>query len=320
VSALLRSERALRVAHAWHEAPDLETLPVLVLDGLRELVESDAVGWNEFHPSTGRLDVVVVPDEGMTRDVAILERLAHEHPLIARIVQDPLSAPITISDFRTRREFHRLELYHEFFKPHRIEYQCGFGVAGDGFVGIALNRSTHDFTRDERAFLDLLRPHVASAYAAVRARIEARRRLERMERALEAAGCEVVVLGRDGRIEHASLRARRLLRGHDLRSIAQLELATPEGRVTVRRLERDPDLLLLDEERRPTIDRERTAAYRLTRREVEILELAALGRTSDQIASALSVSVRTVDKHVQNALEKVGVHSRREAVERLLSA
>jgi DNA-binding CsgD family transcriptional regulator len=129
----------------------------------------------------------------------------------------------------------------------------------------------------------------------------------------------VVVLGRGGRIEHASLRARRLLRGHDLGSLRRLELATPEGRVTVRRVDGDPVLLLLDEVAQPRLDEERAAAFRLTRRETEILSLVALGHTSEQIAIILSVSVRTVDKHVEHALEKLGVSSRREAVALVLA-
>lgn len=319
-AAALRYDDALRVSHTWHGAPDVESLPRLVVEGVAGLVEADAIGWNEFDPHTGRLDVLVVPDEGMSRDVRIIESLAHEHPLIVHMLGDPLSRPVTISDFRSRRAFHRLELYQEFFKPHEIEFQCGFGVAGAGFVAVALNRSTRDFAPEERAFLDLLRPHVVSAYAAVRARTEASRRLERVEQALEAAGREVIVLGRSGRIEHASLRARRLLRGHDLRSLERLELATSEGRVTVRRVEGDPTLLLLDEQHRPELDDELVARHRLTPRETEILSLVAFDYTSGQIASALSVSVRTVHKHVEHALDKLGVHSRREAVRLLTRA
>jgi DNA-binding CsgD family transcriptional regulator len=45
----------------------------------------------------------------------------------------------------------------------------------------------------------------------------------------------------------------------------------------------------------------------------------ALGHTSEQIATILSVSVRTVGKHVEHALEKLGVGSRRQAVALLLA-
>ncbi|HET8528174.1 MAG TPA: helix-turn-helix transcriptional regulator [Gaiellaceae bacterium] len=320
-AAALRYEEALRVAHGWHGAADAEELPLLVLHGLRRLVEADAVGWNELDLATGRLRAITVPDEGLTASIDTLERLAGQHPLIVHLSRNPLCGPVSISDFRTRRELRRLDIYHEFFKPHRIEYQCGFGIAGDDAVAVALNRSRRDFTQEERRFLDLLRPHIVAAFASVRARAEAQQLLARAERALEAAGREVVVLDPAGRIEQASERARRLLRGYDVARIRLLELTTAEGRVTVRRVDAEPPLLLLDVERRPPeLDRVRAAAHRLTRRELEILGLVALDYTSEQIAGALSISVRTVDKHVEHALDKLCVRSRREAVALLLAA
>jgi len=50
----------------------------------------------------------------------------------------------------------------------------------------------------------------------------------------------------------------------------------------------------------------------LTRREREVAELAARGRTSREIADALSVSLRTVDSHLDHAYTKLGITSRRE--------
>jgi DNA-binding CsgD family transcriptional regulator/PAS domain-containing protein len=319
--AALRAEDALRAAYIWHEAPDLAGFPGRVLEGLSRLVEADAVGWNEFDPQTGKLEVLVVPDEGLSRDVSVLETWAHQHPLIGRIVENPMSEPIAISDFCTRREFHRLDLYCEFFKPHEIEYQCSFGLSTTSFIGIAFNRSKRDFTKDERRFLDLLRKHIAQAHATVCARVEARERLLLLEQALGNAGREIVVLDRAGRISHASPRARRLLRGRDLAALQRLELATEEGRVTVRRVDADPTVLLVDLDRTPPpIDSGRAATYGLTPREVEILALVALGYTSAQIAAAMTISARTVDKHVEHALAKIGASSRREAVAALLES
>ena len=48
----------------------------------------------------------------------------------------------------------------------------------------------------------------------------------------------------------------------------------------------------------------------LTRREVEVIELVAAGRTNREIAGELFLSVRTVDRHVSRILEKLGVSSR----------
>lgn len=52
----------------------------------------------------------------------------------------------------------------------------------------------------------------------------------------------------------------------------------------------------------------------LTEREREVLTLVARGRSQKQIASELSISVKTVGSHVQNMLSKLGLHSRVEAV------
>ncbi|MBA3412325.1 MAG: response regulator transcription factor, partial [Actinobacteria bacterium] len=51
----------------------------------------------------------------------------------------------------------------------------------------------------------------------------------------------------------------------------------------------------------------------LTRRELEILRLVAVGRTNREIAQQLFLSPRTVDMHVRNMLGKLGCRSRTEA-------
>jgi NarL family two-component system response regulator LiaR len=54
----------------------------------------------------------------------------------------------------------------------------------------------------------------------------------------------------------------------------------------------------------------------LTRREVEVLELIALGLTTRQTASRLGVSDRTVETHVGNIYEKLDVRTRVQAMRR----
>lgn len=55
-------------------------------------------------------------------------------------------------------------------------------------------------------------------------------------------------------------------------------------------------------------------AQMLTPRELEVLQLLALGLSNRAIARKLVVSPRTVDTHVHNLLAKLGVHSKLEAV------
>jgi DNA-binding NarL/FixJ family response regulator len=48
----------------------------------------------------------------------------------------------------------------------------------------------------------------------------------------------------------------------------------------------------------------------LTPRELEVLKLIAEAYTSQQIADALFISIKTVDRHRQNILEKLGMRDR----------
>ncbi len=56
------------------------------------------------------------------------------------------------------------------------------------------------------------------------------------------------------------------------------------------------------------------AAETLTPREVEVLRLIARGHTNRQIANLLTLSVRTVESHRANLMDKLDLHSRVELV------
>ncbi len=54
--------------------------------------------------------------------------------------------------------------------------------------------------------------------------------------------------------------------------------------------------------------------FRLTNRELQVLELMALGRDTQAMASEMGVAEATVRTHVKNLFTRLGVHSRAEAV------
>ena len=77
----------------------------------------------------------------------------------------------------------------------------------------------------------------------------------------------------------------------------------------------DTGVLLL-EEHRAGPDPGQLREMGLTRREAEVLELVALGRSNAQIADAMVISTGTVRKHLERIYAKLGVHSRTEAAAR----
>ena len=54
----------------------------------------------------------------------------------------------------------------------------------------------------------------------------------------------------------------------------------------------------------------------LTRRELEVVRMLAVGRTNREVAQELFLSPRTIDMHVRNILRKLDCRSRGEAAHR----
>jgi hypothetical protein len=58
-------------------------------------------------------------------------------------------------------------LYNHLFRPRGQNYQLGFITLGrQPQLGIALNRSTFDYSEEERSLLGLLKPHFSQAFTA----------------------------------------------------------------------------------------------------------------------------------------------------------
>jgi DNA-binding NarL/FixJ family response regulator len=85
------------------------------------------------------------------------------------------------------------------------------------------------------------------------------------------------------------------------------ELEFDSARRVFDRLAAQPDIARTDALR----DRDRKAgATPLTARELQVIELIARGETNRTIARELSISERTVDRHVSNILLKLNLPSR----------
>ena len=103
--------------------------------------------------------------------------------------------------------------------------------------------------------------------------------------------------------------------GYLLKRAAEAELLSAIATVRRGDLCIDPAMLrvLLVESAKPKTE-EPASPEPITPRETEVLKLIVQGYTNRQIGETLSISVRTVEGHRANLLEKLGLHTRVELV------
>jgi DNA-binding CsgD family transcriptional regulator len=334
----------LEGAYAVH---DLDALIEYVIHGLPALIPSAITSYNEINPRRRR--IVWRDNPGVTlgwpAGRLAFERHMLDHPLIAYYRRTGHGGAYKISDFVTRRQFHRLALYQEFFRHlDGGEYQMCVALPAPLplVVGVALNRSHQDFTERERLLFNLLRPHLVQAYHNAEAISDLRATVDAAGRALATVDRALIVASPRGRIRVATdgavtwlgryFNEDRPWRGdrlpdtllswarrcaHDLGvcddapPARQTLVVRGPGGVLVLRLacERARWVLLL-EQRRSALDPALLEGSGLTPRETEVLGWVAQGKRDGEIAAILGARPRTVSKHVERILAKLGVETR----------
>jgi len=283
------------------------------------------VGWNEVDLAKGEVRVIVDPVDYFTIPIEALNRHIHEHPVVEYVTRTGDGSAVKFSDFLSAREYHRREIYADFFQPLGVEDQLATLIEVQSpMIGVAFNRDRRSFTERDRTLLNLLRPHLASAHANLQTRAADLALVSALERGLELEGEGVVVL-RNDRIDAASQEGQRILERWfggmhppiPLMPSLPITYERDEVRLTIRLVEREPIVLLL-QERRLSPSPQHASLLGLTARETEVMRFVARGRSDAEIADALVVSVRTVQKHLEHVFTKLRVQTRELAVTRLL--
>jgi ATP/maltotriose-dependent transcriptional regulator MalT len=137
--------------------------------------------------------------------------------------------------------------------------------------------------------------------------------------AMEALACAEAAEGAGALVEAAR---GRILAGRALAAVDEREAAISQLEVAHKELTSRGAVRYSDEAARELRKLGRTVARSaggrhddsgplgLTRRELEVMELVAAGKTNREIAEELFLSVRTVDRHVSRIFEKLDVSSR----------
>ena len=268
-------------------------------------------------------------------NLEVLNAYLRQHPTWTGIVENRIASPVKISDFTSLSQWQRTDLYNGFFRPIGQNYQLAFiTIDASPQLGIALNRSTSDFSEEERLMLDLLRPHLAQAFRASKL-------VSYLSEVAEGSDPGWLVVDQTGRIRFATpkavryirtyfgegydtllpSRARDWLRNRTAERFADKHISSPlkqfsiqlgpkrlfieslspvqasEQRLVLREVNEQPDAAPL-------------RVLGLTGREAEVLLWVSQGKRNSEIATILGTSAKTITKHLERIFEKLSVETR----------
>ncbi len=283
-------------------------------------------------------------------DRLAFDRHFREHPLVRYHGDNPDGRTQRISDCQNRRAFENSSLFDDYYRRIGIRHVMAMPlrIGNDTVISVVFNRQRTDFTDVERDLLDAVRPLLGALYRNLVAREDASLGLACLSKVAADAGWHAIAIADGVRIVAAPTLACQLLTrffpesracdGARLPSALTdwlvrsrhwgLELlAMPLGRhFTKIRLGMrltghflaggsapGTGTLMLRAER-VGISADHlggvSARVPLTQREREVLALVAAGKTNADIARLLSISTRTVQKHLERVFDKLGVDTR----------
>ncbi len=319
----------LACIRALYECRSLDAFPHHALRALAQLVPSTLSAFNEVNlPRRRALMIIDRPLDRLDRLRSEFERYSHQHPLVRYVSETGDGQAIKISDFLSAAEYHRLDIYRTLYARLGAEDQMSLTIRSDGgiIIALAFNRSRRDFTESDRVKLNLVRPHLLQAYAAVEELAGHVEEKEDLRTALRESGHGLVAFDAAGGLAHATPGVTECLARYfpDAEPLPRLPppladwlasgttspftLRTTRATLVVRS-PRDTErrLLLVSEEHVPPALRGRE---RLTPRETEVLRWLVEGKSNPEIASILGIATGTAKQHVQSILAKLGVTNR----------
>jgi len=326
-----------------------------VLSGLARLIPCEHAGYNEIDSRNNALVCLMQPWVPAVFALGPqLEAHFHEHPQLQHYRQSADRQVYQTTDFFSLREFQQKGIYQDFYRHVDTDHQLTCLLSEPGAeedIGIGLNRKLKKFSERDRAVLNHLRPHLIRARQNAAAIATAESRVQALTNTLDTVPAGLVLVDHSGRITWATPRVRRWLelyfphsRKHPDRLPADVErwlraqlkalshgtalVQAPTALVahhqcstlTVRfHSVQDGAAQLVFTEKCELLAADRARKLGLTAREAEVLHWIGEGKSNPEIAVLLRISLRTVHKHVEHILAKLGVETRLAAA-RLVSA
>jgi len=297
------------------------------LEGLARLVPADMWGFNDLDPRSHEMVAVIHPaDAAEPHHFEAVAKVVWQHPVLEHFQRTGDGYPLRLSDVWTRAQYERSALYLEAYRAMGVEHQVAFSLADGptaGTIGLAGNRHDRDFDDDELELLAAARPllraawqraQAASALASVVGQAAAAQRslllVDERGRLAEVAASAAATLADAGLVVHAGDPLPEPIASWLRRGASGPDEPLLVGRSLRRAVVRflggggDADRVLSVEHAAPS------GLDALSPREREVLAQVRDGATNGEIAAALGISPRTVQKHLERVFEKLGVTNR----------
>ena len=267
----------------------------------------------------------------------------HESPLFDAYILEHRTETLKITDLMTPKNFERTAFYNEFYRRVEVSNQLvtPMRISDELLITCSINIENKDFSGRDKTVLMLIAPHLANAIRNAFA-------YQRLSGALETEACGIIALDSHGKPVFISEFARQLFEKYFAgdkhtadglpeipsdwikkinQSVSSNEFAAPSaplkitdqsGEVTARiALNKQTGERTLMLEEKPFLSPQSFTQLRLTRRESEILFWISQGKIDGDIGQILKISVRRVQKHVENIFKKLGVETRTSAASRI---
>jgi DNA-binding CsgD family transcriptional regulator len=345
------------VKHLCYAGLDTTTLRVKVAESLRRVVPFDAYCLFTTDPLTGLPTDVLAEGQQEGEGRFFMENILFEDDVNRFDWMARSRKPVALLSEGTGGRLDRALRYREILDPKGFDYELRsaftVGRALWGGMELSRERGRPDFSDREVALIRRLAPHLGAGLKAAALRTQAppeedgdgvsgvltldhRGRVIQHTRAAKRWLQEMGKIGpgwRHGDDLPAAIYAVVAALRHTLNletdenvaAIPQVCFQTRAGRwltlqadLTEPSFERPSEIVIVIEPAGPKEVRSlRTAAYDLSPREREIVDLVVRGVPRKQIAASLYISEYTVQEHLSNVFEKVGVRGRQALVKRL---
>jgi DNA-binding CsgD family transcriptional regulator len=308
-----------------HQASSADAVAEAAMLAAEKLVGGEHGYFFEFFAGGGMRLLAERTGPSLSAYLPVLAAHHREHPGVRFCLEDPKGGPTKVTDFLSVRDWHRTEIYQSFCRPLGIEENCGvdFRPAGGNTHAIVINRSRRSFTRKDLSLFGLLRDHVTAALESIGRADDTSMRIDADGRLLQASPQAELLLQRwfpRRRAAHLPEELRAWARARIAASsspgsapAAPLRLTGKQGRLEIR-IRPAPGSFELTLSGSPAPASGEAIAAGLTRRQREVFEWVAAGKSNPEIACILGTGVETVKTHVKAIYEKLGVESRPAAI------